>query len=236
MGRGAKVDRTWWAEAGVDVFVGERPGSWLVAPAPKPDRDAASTVDHQPEVATRRLPETLEAFDIWVAASPPRDGEIGPVVGPQGLGGAPLMVLVDMPSAEDAANKRLLSGEAGDLFDRMLAAIGLSRAQIRLGSLSSTRSAGGSLDAAARARLAPIARHHIALAEPEVVLLFGDACALALLGGGVAETRGKWHEITTDKGNVKALVTIRPENLLAQPRLKKLAWEDLQKLSGDKAK
>ena len=88
----------------------------------------------------------------------------------------------------------------------------------------------GRLDAAAAAALAEIARHHVGLAAPRALLLFGDTCAKALVGAAVAGARGKWHELETSAGKIRTLVTIRPAKLVTQPGLKKLAWEDLQML------
>jgi len=65
---------------------------------------------------------------------------------------------------------------------------------------------------------------------PKALLLFGDAASKALLGAPIAEARGKWHELATQAGKIRTLVTIRPEKLDRQPGLKKFAWEDLQRL------
>jgi DNA polymerase len=142
------------------------------------------------------------------------------------------MILVDMPADEDVAAGSLLSGANGALFDRMLAAIHRRRETIWLAPLSPVRTPSGQLDAAGAKALAAIARHHIGLVAPRALLLFGDACAKALLGAAVAATRGRWHEIETDHGKIRTLVTIRPAKLVSQPNLKKHAWEDLQLLMG----
>ena len=140
------------------------------------------------------------------------------------------MVLVDMPSADDIAAGKLLSGAVGQLFDRMMAAIGRGRDCLYLASLAPFRTAAGSLDPAASTALAEIARHHVGLARPKALLLFGDSCCKALLGDGVFASRGRWHELATPTGPVRTLATIRPENLLKQPGQKKHAWQDLQML------
>jgi DNA polymerase len=88
----------------------------------------------------------------------------------------------------------------------------------------------GSLDAKQGEALATIARRHIALAQPRILLLFGDACSKALVGPAVAGARGRWHELATPAGAVKTLVTIKPEKLVAMPKLKAHAWADLQLL------
>ena len=222
---------SWWQDAGVDVIVGETPRDWLkpAPPAPlAPDAASAPLARSTPEA----LPETLDEFRIWLVESPdlPLASPSAPRIGPSGDPASGLMILVDMPSASDVTAGRLLSGEPGDLFDRMLKAIGRSRETIYLAPLSPVRTANGRLDAESAAALATIARHHVGLVGSQALLLFGDTCARALVGSAVAGARGKWHETQTKRGKIKTLVTIRPEKLLTQPALKKLAWDDLQML------
>ncbi|MGZ8350039.1 MAG: uracil-DNA glycosylase family protein [Allosphingosinicella sp.] len=225
---------SWWREAGVDVIVGEAPRDWLApAPAvresPAPFAAAPAAAAAAPAAA---MPDTLDAFQAWLLASDqlPFASRTAPRVGPSGDPGSGLMILVDMPAAADVAAGSLLSGEAGELFDRMMAAIGRSRETLYLAPLSPYRTPSGQLDPAGAARLAEIARHHIGLVAPQALLLFGDACAKALLGAAVDQTRGKWHEVDTKSGKIRTLVTIRPEKLVSQAGLKKFAWEDLQVL------
>ena len=216
----------WWEDAGVDTIVGETPRDWLAPVAPRAPKAAAAAA---PAVET--LPDTLEGFQAWLLAGEvPLAAPSAVRVGPAGDPGSGLMILVDMPSDEDVAAGSLLSGEAGALFDRMMQAIGRGRDSLYLASLSPIRTATGTFDAATVGGLASIARHHAGLVRPKALLLFGDACAKALLGAPVAQARGKWHELETATGKISTLVTIRPEKLVSQPGLKKHAWEDLQML------
>jgi DNA polymerase len=112
----------------------------------------------------------------------------------------------------------------------MLAAIGRERESIYLASLSPFRSPTGRIDPRTAEACARLARLHIGLAAPKALLLLGDDCSTALLGRPVSAARGVWHEIETNRGPIRTLVTIRPDKLLAQPALKKLAWQDLQML------
>lgn len=209
----------WWSDAGVDTLVDEAPRNWL-APAPKVEAPA-------PQAPAETLPATIDAFRAWFA-DPARLPRGARAVAPAGDPASDLMILIDMPGPGDS--DRLISGAPGDLLDKMLAAIGWSRETIWLAPLSPMRSPTGRIEAADVARLAEVARHHIGLVKPKAVLLFGDAGAKILLGGAVAATRGRWHDIATPAGPVKALATIRPEKLEQQPSLKKIAWEDLQML------
>ena len=90
---------TWWQEAGVDTVVGEEPRNWL-APAPKPSAAAA-----EPVPAAAPMPQTLDAFQIWLRDSRelPFASPTAPRVGPSGSPASGLMILVDMPSVEDVA-------------------------------------------------------------------------------------------------------------------------------------
>jgi uracil-DNA glycosylase family 4 len=213
----------WWAEAGVDTLVAEEPRDWLAA---------AKAPDAPPAPRQAALPSDLDSFRQWLmtGADVPYATPGVARVAPSGDPAGGLMVMVDMPSAEDVAAGTLISGEAGALFDRMLVATGQSRERIYLASLSPIRTPTGGIDQKHAARLTEIARHHIALAKPRALLLFGDISGKALVGSAVAGARARWHDVPTPAGAIRTLVTIRPEKLVAQPGLKKLAWADLQML------
>jgi DNA polymerase len=218
---------SWWAEAGVDILIDEAPRDWLrpkaKEPAPAPAGD---------EAPGEPLPDQLDLFQAWLASTDRLDfaAPAAPRVCPAGDPASGLMILADMPTGEDCAAGALISGEAGRLFERMLAAIGRDRGSIYLAALSCIRSPSGQLNSEAMKNCSALARHHLGLAAPKAVLLLGDSCAKALLGLSVAQARGRWHEISTHGGPVKALATIAPRQLLEAPRLKALAWADLQML------
>jgi DNA polymerase len=140
------------------------------------------------------------------------------------------MIVTDMPTGEDCEAGLLIAGEAGRLFDRMLAAIGRSRETIYLAALSCLRSPDGRLNTEAAKQCATLARHHAGLVMPKALLIFGDAASKALLGLPLVQARGRWHELATQAGPVRALVTLPPSFLLAQPAAKAHAWADLQLL------
>lgn len=240
----------WWSDAGVDMLVDEEPRDWLrpvsapetrpiitSEPASEPALPLAREPVHAPLPAAapapvEALPDRLDLFQAHLLESPalPFAAPSAPRVGPSGDPAAGLMVLIDMPAAEDFAAGQLLSGEAGRLFDRMMAAIGRDRSSLYLASLSPLRSPDGRFPEAAARSAAAIARHHIALAQPRAVLLMGGAAARVLTGEPAVQARGRWHAIQTKSGSFKALVTLPPSYLLEQPKGKPLAWADLQML------
>jgi uracil-DNA glycosylase family 4 len=218
----------WWSDAGVDVMLGEAPRDWL---KPEPKREAAPVMAPSPE-AEESPPEQLPLFRAWLAESGtlPFAAPAAPRVCPAGDPASGLMIVTDMPTGEDCAAGTLIAGEAGRLFDRMLAAIGRSRETIYLAALSCLRSPDGRLAGKDVQQCATLARHHAGLVQPRALLIFGDAASKALLGLSVAQARGRWHEIPTQAGPIKALVTLSPSHLLNHPKAKAHAWADLQKL------
>ena len=220
----------WWSDAGVDVLVDEAPRDWLRPQAKAPPAAAPEPPAAEPEAEA--LPGQLSLFQGWLATSDrhPFAAPAVPRVCPAGDPSSGLMILADMPTGEDCAAGTLISGETGRLFDRMLAAIGRDRASIYLAALSCIRSPSGQLNSEAAKSCANLARHHVGLVAPRALLLFGDSCSKALLGLPLAQARGRWHEVATHSGPVKALATISPKQLLDSPRLKPLAWADLQML------
>ena len=219
----------WWSDAGVDTLVDEAPRDWLRPKAKAPETAPAADA---PAPASTELPGQLDLFQAYLKSSDalPFAAPAAPRVCPAGDPASGLMIVADMPSGDDCASGLLISGAAGKLFERMLAAIGRSRETIYLAALSCLRSPDGRFSTDASKNCATLARHHVGLVAPKAVLLFGDACSKALTGQAMAQARGRWHEIPTQSGPIKAVVSIPPETLLRQPSLKALAWADLQML------
>jgi DNA polymerase len=239
----------WWAEAGVDCLVQDEPRAWLKAPdAPPvetpfvpsevegPGSEAANDVprlrSRPAEEVKEPLPDQLPLFREWLRTSDtlPYATPAAPRICPSGDPAAGLMVLAGMPSSDDCTSGTLLSGKAGILFDRMLAAIGRRRETIYLAGLSCLRPASGRFDAPGAARCAQIALHHLGLVAPKAVLLIGDGSVRPLLGLGALQARGRVHRIETQAGTFDAVATLSPDYLLNQPASKAHAWADLQLL------
>lgn len=224
----------WWLDAGVDVAIAEEPRDWLRAKAPPAILETKSAAPAAPAAVApaEELPGQLDLFQAWLQSSEtlPFASPSASRVCPAGDPAAGLMIMIDMPSAEDCSAGTLLSGDVGRLFDRMLAAIGRDRASVYFAALSCLRSADGRLAGPQEQQCGLLARHHIGLAQPKALLLFGDAAAKSLLGLPVARARGRWHEITTHAGPVRAIATLSPRQLIAHPAQKAHAWADLQML------
>lgn len=217
----------WWAEAGVDTLADDLPRNWLTQPS-TPAQPAAVAVAPPPSPA---LPETLDAFRAWLLADASVPGTARGRVDAAGDHSTGAVIVVDMPEAEDRTSGRLLSGEVGALFDRMLAAIKLSRADIYLLPFAPARSTTGRLTDADVLALAPLLRHHLALVKPRRLLLLGDAPVQALLRTPAAKAREAVHHVDVGDGPVAAVASIHPRLVHLRRDYRPLAWADLQRFA-----
>lgn len=231
----------WWQAAGVDVLASDEPFDWLAAPEPeaephpteqRPAERRGEAPPSAPEAKPLILPPTLEGFLTWRLGSDAPEAAWGSALVPaSGPAVADVMILVDCPERDDS--DALLSGELARLFDRMLAAIGLARAEVHLASVAAARPIAGRVPREAEAALFEITRHHVAMVAPKRLLALGNAASCALLAADVAETRGRLH-LVEHKGGRKTEVVAshHPRLLRERPAAKADAWRDLQLLIG----
>ena len=211
----------WWQEAGVDTLVDEEPRDWLAAPAP--------LVRTAPVAVADALPATLDAWHDWrYGATAPEAAWAGGWMPASGPHDAAVMVLVDCPDRDDRDS--LLSGAPARLFDRMLAAIGLTREAVHLAALCAKRPTAGRLPGEAGERLSELALHHIGLVAPKRLLVLGNAASRAILATDVAPARGRYHSLNHDGGSTEVVASFHPRFLLEKPAAKAGAWADLQRL------
>ena len=145
---------------------------------------------------------------------------------------ARVMVIGEAPGREEDLAGKPFVGRSGKLLDRMLASIGLDRAAENpaeaayIANVLPWRPVGNrSPGSDESVMLLPFLRRHIALADPEILLLMGGASAKTLMETetGVSRLRGQWRTVL----GRPALATFHPAYLLRNPLSKRLAWRDL---------
>jgi DNA polymerase len=220
----------WWREAGADTIVGDEPRGWLTESRQAAKKPATAKPAPQADApaAPLEMPGTLAEFRAWLLEAPVMDAPRQMRLDAAGDPAGGLMVFVDMPERGDDQAGQLLSGEAGLLFDRMLAAIGRDRASVYLAALAPARIAGGAFEESSLSRISEAAKRHVALAAPRHLLLMGDAPSRAFCGLSLNEARGKQRIFNHDGGTVPVIATFHPRFLIQQPRFKAQSWKDLQ--------
>ena len=144
---------------------------------------------------------------------------------------ARVLILGEAPGREEDMQGLPFVGPAGQMLDAMFAAIGLSRAApspenaLYITDVMPWRPP-QSRDPAPDeiAMMLPFVERHVALVDPEVIVLMGNISCLAALGQkGISRLRGVW---TTAFGR-PALPMFHPAYLLRNPLAKREAWSDL---------
>jgi DNA polymerase len=147
--------------------------------------------------------------------------------------GAPrarLMIIGEAPGRdEDLAGKPFV-GRAGKLLDKMLAAIGLSEANVHITNIVYWRPPGNRTPTPQEALACrPFLERQIELVAPQIIVAAGGAAAKEIFAvtEGVMRLRGKWREVTVADRKIAAIATLHPAYLLRTPAAKHLSWADL---------
>ena len=143
-----------------------------------------------------------------------------------GAPGARVMILGEAPGRDEDREGRPFVGRAGQLLDRMLAAIGLDRTEsVYITNVLPWRPPQNRDPKPEEiAMMRPFVARHVALAQPDVLLLMGNISCQAGLGKrGITRLRGQWAEAY----GVRALPMFHPAYLLRNPSAKREAWADL---------
>jgi DNA polymerase len=143
---------------------------------------------------------------------------------------ARLMLIGEAPgSDEDRAGKPFV-GPAGQLLDKMLAAIGLTEADVHITNIVYWRPPGNRTPTPQEAEVCrPFLERQVELVVPDLVLLVGGAAAKQVLNEteGIMKLRGRWRELTMGSHTARAMATLHPAYLLRSPAYKRQAWRDL---------
>jgi uracil-DNA glycosylase family 4 len=148
--------------------------------------------------------------------------------------GGRVMLVGEAPGADEDRIGKPFMGRSGQLLDRMLATIGLDRAQVYVANIVPWRPPGNRTPTPQEIAICkPFIARQIELASPEILLCLGGPAAQNLLGlkDGILRTRGRWFTYKTEDGReIRALPTLHPAYLLRQPLQKRLGWRDFQAL------
>lgn len=137
-----------------------------------------------------------------------------------------LLIITDIPSGEDDACGKILSGPAGELLDKMLQAIGMSRNEVYITPLVFWRTPGGRTPNRNELDLAkPFVNKFIELAKPSFILTLGTLAANEI--AGINLSKGHGEVVTLDNG-VRCVPIFHPNYLILKPTAKRDAWNALQ--------
>jgi len=251
----------WQMELGVDEFIGDQPVNAYDLPVQKAAavEAAVPAVAPKARVAAPYVPQisaaerAAQAGDAAVAEARALAAGAGSLealrealagyehcelkkgarnlVFADGRAGARVLVLGEAPGRDEDLEGRPFVGAAGQLLDRMFAAIGLGRESPDLERAIYITNVMPWRPPANRdplpeevAMMRPFVERHIELAAPEVIVLMGNTPCSALLGAkGILRLRGTWTEAL----GRPVMPMTHPAYLLRNPAAKREAWADL---------
>ncbi|RXV60093.1 uracil-DNA glycosylase [Roseovarius sp. A46] len=202
----------------------------IAAPATTAPADGDPVADAQAAAATAT---TLDALRAALGTYPHCNLKRGArnLVFADGDPAARVMIIGEAPGRDEDLQGRPFVGRAGQLLDRMFAAIGLSRGDanpetaLYITNISPWRPPQNRDPSAEEiAMLRPFMARHVALAAPDLVVLMGNVSCDAGLGRrGITRLRGQWAQAY----GKPALPMFHPAYLLRNPSAKREAWADL---------
>jgi DNA polymerase len=140
------------------------------------------------------------------------------------------MLIGEAPGRDEDLEGKPFVGPAGQLLDKMLAAIDLKENDVHITNIVYWRPPGNRTPTPQEAvACRPFLERQIELVEPRCIVALGGAAAKEVLGiaEGIMRLRGKWRTVNVEAKNYKALATLHPAYLLRTPAAKQLAWHDL---------
>ncbi len=163
-------------------------------------------------------------------ACPLGGGRIRFVFG-EGSPGAAMMFIGEGPGREEDLKGRPFVGKAGELLDRMLAAISLDRSQVYIANVVKCRPPDNRTPTGPEAqRCLPYLRRQIELLRPRVIVTLGATPLRELLGiqTGITRLRGQWQRLDM-LGGIPVMPTFHPAYVLRQytQEVRRAVWNDL---------
>jgi len=236
----------WYRAMGVDEAVGEVPFDSFAASQAKPAPRRAPEVKmaaSPPRAAPRAArPISTRGIGAEISTLTELEALVAGFEGcslrrtakslcfARGSASARIMLIGEAPGRDEDLQGKPFVGRAGQLLDRMLAAIGLAEEHVYITNTVYWRPPGNRTPTPEEIEAcAPFLARQIELLSPSVLVLLGGAAAKTILGvsEGIMRLRGKWLTYPSAGRDLPALATLHPAYLLRNPAAKRYAWRDL---------
>jgi DNA polymerase len=144
---------------------------------------------------------------------------------------AALVFVGEAPGHEEDVQGEPFVGAAGQLLNRIIAAIGLTREQTYILNIIKCRPPQNRNPQPDEiAACWPILQEQLACLRPRIICALGTFAAQTLLQTEerISRLRGRFHRL----GDIQVMPTYHPAFLLRNPQYKRAVWEDMQLVQG----
>lgn len=151
------------------------------------------------------------------------------VVPGEGNPKAALMFIGEGPGRDEDLSGRPFVGAAGQLLDKMIAAIGMKREEVYIANIVKCRPPGNRVPKEEEAQAClPYLRRQVYLIKPRVIVCLGATALKYVIDpeARITKVRGQWVE----RKGYWLMPTYHPAALLRDPAKKYEAWEDFKKI------
>lgn len=246
----------WYLDNGVDEAVLDEPSNRM---APSPPADPEFSLESVPTAERKNIgvllgtnDARLEAVKLAQAAQSLEELKTAiaafdgvalkntatNLVFADGNPKAKVMLVGEAPGADEDRLGLPFVGVSGQLLDKILASIDLTRKEsVYISNILNWRPPGNRTPAPGEIDVSlPFIERHIQLVKPDILILCGGVAAKALLGRseGITRLRKTWHnyipqtpELRENAPDIKAIATFHPSYLLRTPAHKREAWTDM---------
>jgi DNA polymerase len=141
---------------------------------------------------------------------------------------SPLVFIGEGPGQEEDRIGSPFVGAAGQLLDKMVAAMGFGRDDVYICNVVKCRPPGNRTPLPAEAAAcSPYLLGQVEAVAPRVIVALGRCAAESL---GLVEAGGSWRGRWGRFRGIEVMPTYHPAFLLRSPEFKRPVWEDLQKV------
>jgi uracil-DNA glycosylase family 4 len=141
-----------------------------------------------------------------------------------------VMIVGERPVEDEDGRLMPFSGEAGDLLEKMIAAMGYAPDDVFITTIVKCPTPNGRLPDVDEIRAcSPWLEKQIALVRPKCLIAMGTGAFRGLardMTANVTKMRGVWHK----HADIPLMPTFHPDHLLKYATAKRGAWEDLKKV------
>jgi DNA polymerase len=142
---------------------------------------------------------------------------------------AALMFIGEGPGADEDRQGEPFVGRAGQLLNRIIESIGLTRGQVYIANVVKCRPPENRTPLPDEvATCSPFLFRQVRAIAPRVIVCLGAPAAQTVLGTSatISRLRGAFHDLE----GIKVMPTFHPAYLLRNPAAKKEVWEDMKKV------